>query len=328
MRRAANLFDQIPEPENLRLAFHKAARGRRGQAVVRQFAASLDQRIAAMSAAIRDGTFQVGRFQQFVIRDPKERVITAPCFDERVFHHAVMNVCEPILDRWLIDDTFACRVGKGREAAILRAQHFTRHNGWFLKLDVRKYFDSVPHAKLAAFLERCFKDRRLLELLNRIIAAYRGELGIGLPIGSLTSQHFANFYLGWLDRYVKEDLRLKGYVRYMDDLLLWHDDRQRLQESQRWCRGFAAEKLSLEFKPSELRRVSGGTSYLGCRIWPTHVELNRRSKRRWRRRVRVLERAERLGLISELELQSRLTALAAFAKGAGAKSWRFRTSVL
>ncbi len=85
MRRAANLFDQIPEPENLRLAFHKAARGRRGQAVVRQFAASLDQRIAAMSAAIRDGTFQVGRFQQFVIRDPKERVITAPCFDERVF---------------------------------------------------------------------------------------------------------------------------------------------------------------------------------------------------------------------------------------------------
>ena len=109
MRRAANLFDQIPEPENLRLAFHKAARGRRGQAVVRQFAASLDQRIAAMSEAIREGTFPVGRFQQFLIRDPKERVITAPCFDERVLHHGIMNVCEPVLDRWLIDDTFACR---------------------------------------------------------------------------------------------------------------------------------------------------------------------------------------------------------------------------
>ena len=223
MRRAANLFDQIPEPENLRLAFHKAARGRRGQAVVRQFAASLDQRIAAMSAAIREGTIPVGRFQQFLIRDPKERVITAPCFDERVLHHGIMNVCEPVLDRWLIDDTFACRVGKGREAAILRAQHFTRHNGWFLKLDVRKYFDSVSHARLMHFLERRFKDRRLLELLNRIIAAYRGELGIGLPIGSLTSQHFANFYLGWLDRYVKENLHLGGYVRYMDDMVLWHD---------------------------------------------------------------------------------------------------------
>ena len=224
-----------------------------------------------MSEAIREGTFPVGRFQQFLIRDPKERVITAPCFDERVLHHGIMNVCEPVLDRWLIDDTFACRAGKGREAAILRAQHFTRHNGWFLKLDVRKYFDSVPHARLMHFLERRFKDRRLLELLHRIIAAYRGELGIGLPIGSLTSQHFANFYLGWLDRYVKENLRLGGYVRYMDDMLLWHDDRRRLEEAQRLCSGFAAEKLSLEFKPSDVRRVSAGSiiwvAGSGRRMW-------------------------------------------------------------
>ena len=162
----------------------------------------------------------------------------------------------------------------------------------------------------------------------RIIAAYRGELGIGLPIGSMTSQHFANFYLGWLDRYVKENLRLGGYVRYMDDMILWDDDRQRLEEVHRLCSAFVAGKLSLEFKPAAVRRVSAGINYLGCRIWPTHVELNRRSKRRWRNRVRVLERAERLGLISERELQARLTALTAFAKGAGVKSWRFRKSVL
>ena len=150
----------------------------------------------------------------------------------------------------------------------------------------------------------------------------------GLPIGSLTSQHFANFYLGWLDRYVKENLRLGGYVRYMDDMILWDDDRQRLEEVHRLCSAFVAGKLSLEFKPAAVRRVSAGINYLGCRIWPTHVELNRRSKRRWRNRVRVLERAERLGLISERELQARLTALTAFAKGAGVKSWRFRKSVL
>ncbi len=328
MRRAANLFDQIPEPENLRLAFHKAARGRRGQAVVQEFAVGLERHITFMSEAIREGTFPVGRFQQFLIRDPKERVITAPCFDERVLHHAIMNVCEPVMDRWLIGDTFACRTGKGREAAIQRALHFTRHAEWFLKLDVRRYFDSVLHVRLMAFLERRFKDRPLLELLNQIIAAYRGELGIGLPIGSLTSQHFANFYLGWLDRYVKEDLRLRGYVRYMDDMILWHDDRKRLEEVHHLCSAFVDGKLSLEFKPSEVRRVSGGINYLGCRIWPTHVELNRRSKRRWRIRVRVLERAERLDLISELELQARLTSLTAFAKGAEVKSWRFRHSVL
>ena len=328
MHRAANLFDQIPDSENLRLAFHKAARGRRGQLVVRQFAADLDQRIATMCMAIRHGTIAVGRFHQFLIRDPKERVITAPCFDERVLHHGIMNICEPIFDKWLIDDTFACRTGKGREAAIARAYFFTRRQSWFLKLDVRKYFDSVPHAWLKSYLERRFKDPRLLELLKRIIASYRGELGIGLPIGSLTSQHFANFYLGWLDRYVKETLRLGGYVRYMDDMILWHDDRHRLEEVQRLCNAFASEQLMLELKPAVVRRASCGIDYLGCRIWPTHVELNQRSKRRWRNRVRVLERAERLGLLTERELQARLMALTAFAQAAGAQSWRFRNSVL
>jgi len=328
MRRAANLFDQILERENLRLAFHKAARGRRGQAVVRQFAAGLDQRIATMSVAIREGTFPVGRFQQFLIRDPKERVITAPCFDERVLHHAIMNVCEPVMDRWLIDDTFACRTGKGREAAIERAQRFSRNATWSLKLDVRKFFDSVPHAKLMVFLERRFKDRRLLDLLSRIITAYRGELGVGLPIGSLTSQHFANFYLGWLDRFVKESLRVRGYVRYMDDMILWHADLGQLRAMHQQCNDFARESLGLKFKPSDARRTSAGMEFLGCRIWPTHMELNRRSKRRWRCRVKVLARAERLGLISESELQVRLSALTAFAKGARVKSWRFRQSVL
>jgi RNA-directed DNA polymerase len=328
MRRATNLFDEIADLENLRLAFHKAARGRRGQAVVRQFAAGLDRRVAAMLEAIRAGTFQVGRFQQFLIRDPKERVITAPCFDERVLHHAIMNVCEPVMDRWLVVDTFACRIGKGREAAIQRAQHFTRNAEWFLKLDVRKYFDSVPHARLLAFLECRFNDRRLLDLFNRIIMAYRSELGVGLPIGSLTSQHFANFYLGWLDRFVKETLRVRGYVRYMDDVVLWHANRDGLVEVHARCQEFAATHLALEFKPGELRRTWGGIQFLGCRVFPTHVELNRRSKRHWRRRVRVLERAERLGLLSESNLQQRLASLTAFSRAAGAKSWKFRRAVV
>lgn len=328
MRRATNLFDRIADPENLRLAFCKAARGRRGQAMVRQFAAGLDRQIVTMSEAIREGMFPIGRFQQFVIRDPKERVITAPCFEERVLHHAIMNVCEPVMNRWLIDDTFACRAGKGREAAIQRAQHFARNAEWFLNLDVRKFFDSVPHERLLVFLKRRFKDRRLLDLLHRIILAYRGELGIGLPIGSLTSQHFANFYLGWLDRFVKESLRVRGYVRYMDDLVLWHASRDALVEIHICCQEFAATHLALDFKPAEVRRTSGGLSFLGCRIWPTHVELNRRSKRRWRRRVRVLQRAERLGLLSESNLQQRLASLTAYSQAAGAKSWRFRRTVL
>jgi len=285
MRRAANLFEQIWEPDNILLAFHKASRGKKSHAMVRGFARNLDQHVEHISYAIRNDTFPVGRFHQFLIQDPKERVITAPFFDERVLHHAIMNVCEPILDRWLIDDTFACRVGKGRELAVVRARSISHKHSCYLKLDVRKYFDSVRHDTLVRLLEKRFKDRSLLQLLEKIIRAYRGIGGVGIPIGSLTSQHFANFYLGWFDRFVKETLRLKGYVRYMDDMILWHDDPHELQRIHRQCVEFASGTLGLELKHSEVRRTSTGVDFLGCRIWPTHVELNRRSKRRWLCRV-------------------------------------------
>jgi RNA-directed DNA polymerase len=328
MRRAANLFDRIWEPENIRLAFHKASRGKRSKEMVRRFSSELNQRVEQLSHAIRNDSFECGRFHQFLIRDPKERVITAPCFDERVLHHAIMNICEPILDRLLIEDTFACRVGKGREACVSRARCFSGRYAWYLKLDVRKYFDRVSHDTLIAFLEKRFKDRRLLCLLERIIRSYRGSTGVGIPIGSLTSQHFANLYLDTFDRYVKETLRLRGYVRYMDDMILWHQGVDELHVLQRQCHEFTQKTLGLELKCSAVRRTSCGIEFLGCRVFPTHVELNRRSKRRWRSRVRTLERAERLGLISERESQSRLGSLTAFSKSGSVKSWRFRTAVL
>ncbi|MFM7845328.1 MAG: reverse transcriptase domain-containing protein, partial [Planctomycetota bacterium] len=260
MRRATNLFERIPEYDNLRLAFHKAALGRRSQVAVRQFAAQLDLRIATLSSQLLASTLPIGRFQQFLIRDPTERVITAPCFEERVLHHAIMNVCEPVMDRWLIADTYACRVGLGREAAVQRAQQFSHRAAWFLKLDVRKYFDSVRHDRLLDILGRRFRDRRLLDLLERIIRGFRGAIGVGLPIGSLTSQHFANLYLGGFDRIVKETLRIRGYVRYMDDMVLWHSDRDLLRDAQDRCYEFAQSQLGLEFKPSFPRRSSAGLS--------------------------------------------------------------------
>jgi RNA-directed DNA polymerase len=328
MRRTANLFEQICTLENLRAAYEKAAQGKRDQPVVREFGRALNSRLSEMLVTIGNGSIALGRFHQFVIRDPKERVITAPSFEERVLHHAVMNIVEPVFDRWLIDDTFACRKGKGREAAVLRAASFSKRFGWFLKLDIRKYFDSISHHTLQNVLRRRFKDEQLLELLSRIIHSFRGSIGVGLPIGSLTSQHFANFYLGWFDRFVKESLRVRGYVRYMDDMVLWHDDPSALKRIQSQSEEFLDETLSLRVKPIVLQRTRVGMDFLGCRIWPTHVCLSRRSKRRWQRRVSVLQRAQRLHLISEQDLQTRLEAATAFAKGAGAKSWRFRLAVL
>jgi len=328
MRRTGNLFERILDRDNLRLAFWRAACGKRGRPEIEAFAADADRRLAAIATGLRAGEFPLGKWRQFVIRDPKRRIITAPCFDERVIHHAIVAICEPTFERWLIDDTFACRPGKGREAAVIRAASFARRWPWQLHLDVRHCFDSIPHDRLLELLGRRFKDRRLLDLFDRIVRTFRRSIGRGLPIGSLTSQHFANFYLGWFDRFVKESLRVRGYVRYMDDLVIWADDRARLQTLDARCRSHLAAKLGLEFKPAEPGPSSRGFDFLGCRIRSSHVTLSRRSRRRYRRRVRAVTQACRLGLLKESEAQQRLAAVGAFARSAGVRSWRFRDAVL
>jgi len=192
MKRANHLVIQIAQMENLREAFLRASRGKRGKREVVAFSRELNVNLAALSRGILDGTVAVGDFHSFTIRDPKERIIHAAAFPERVLHHAIINVCEPVFERVAIDDSYACRKGKGREAALARAQSYARGNGWYLQMDVRKYFDSIDHAVLKRALRRKFKDAALLRLFDRIIDSYSTAPCRGLPIGSLTSQHFAN----------------------------------------------------------------------------------------------------------------------------------------
>lgn len=329
MKRVGHLFDAIVDRSNLQLAAWKALRGKRRRPEARDYLQHLDARLSELSEGLRGGAFPVGRFQQFVIRDPKERIITAPCFAERVLHHAILNVCEPHFERWLIADTFACRAGRGREAAVERASQYARSHSWFLSLDIRKYFDSISHEVLLSALARRLKDGRVLELFGRIIASYRGDLGRGLPIGSLTSQHFANFYLDRFDRHVKETLRIRGYVRYMDDMVIWGESRAELNGYLDCCTRFVADELRLEFKPTPfVNRTAHGLNFLGVRLFPTHRTLARRSRLRYRRRLRELDRELATESIGERAYQQRATALTAFASGSGISSWRFRRRVL
>ena len=327
MRRAGQLFDQIVDRGNLRLAYWKAARGKRDRTETRDFEAELEPRLQEMRSGLLAGTFPVGRFQQFVIHDPKERVITAPCFEERVLHHAIMNVCEPVFERRLIDDTFACRVGRGRNAALRRAQHFAQGHAYFLKLDIRKYFDSISHARLMESLGVVFKDARLLDWFGRIIHTYRGHHGQGLPIGSLMSQQFANLYLGRFDRYIKETLRVRGYVRYMDDLAIWGDSSQSVRSLTADCAVFLQDELSLEAKPPVVNRTGHGMDFLGCRIFPQRMELNRQSRVRFQRKLRLLEMYRETGAMAEQQIQQRMTSLVAFTRG-DVSSWCFRNSAI
>ena len=216
-------------------------------------------------------------------------------------HHAICNVIEPLFERRLISDSYACRSGKGSHVAVKRAQYFARRYRFFLKIDIRRYFDSVDHEVLKNLLNRLFKDRQLLPLLHQIIdnAPPNTLSGKGLPIGNLTSQYFANIYLGELDHFLKEKQRIKGYIRYMDDMLVFASDKSTLHHHLVVIRQFLDERLCLQLKESALllMPVTEGIPFLGFRVWPNLVRLDRRSLRRLRRKLRSAEQAYMNGRI-------------------------------
>ncbi len=281
MKRVGGLYERIAAPENLRLAFWKARRSKDGKADVEAFRRNLEVEVECLRSDLLAEQIAWGRYHLFTIYDPKERVICAALFRDRVLHHAIMNVCDPVFERYQVFDSYACRKGKGLHACLDRARYYTRRHGWYLKLDVRKYFDSIQHAILLEQICRQFKDERTLRLMAGLISTYATEPGMGLPIGNLTSQYFANHYLGSLDHLCKETLRIPGYVRYMDDIVLWADSREDLLGWHETIVDFCDKELSLELKPPCLNKTRLGISMLGYRVLPGTVLLARRSRRRY-----------------------------------------------
>ena len=297
-------LEDVAALDNLMRAFARAAKGKRRRPEVVAFTAGLDEELHDLSQAIREETVVVGHFHIFRIHDPKPRRIHAPCFRERVLHHALIGQMAPVLERGLVEDTFACRPGKGSLAAVHRAQEHLRRFPVFVKVDIRRYFDSICHETLKALLARRFKNRGLLALCSRIIEAYSVTPGRGLPIGALTSQHFAQVYLSGLDRFLQEELRVAGMVRYMDDVTWWHHDLSEAKEALRAVQGFVQDTLRLTLHPKMyIQRSTRGLSFLGFRIFPQTLRLSRRRQQRYLRARHAAERAYRLGLIDALSLQ-------------------------
>lgn len=199
-RRSGVGLTAVANHDTLARALWRAAKGKRHRPEVARFLANTERELAALQRDILAGDVEVGIMRSFTIRDPKPRTIHALQFRERVLHHALMEVVGPVLERALVADTFACRLGKGSLAAVVRAQQHIRRFPWYVQIDIRAYFASVDHARLQRALRRRFKNAGLLALCDRIISAFAVTPGRGLPIGALTSQHFANFYLDPLDR--------------------------------------------------------------------------------------------------------------------------------
>jgi hypothetical protein len=298
VRRSQVSVADIADLATLSLAFWRAARCKRQRTGVRHFAANLDSSLGALSADLRKGSLDLGEFERFVIHDPKRRTIHAPVFRERVLHHAIMHVCGPVLDRSLVDDTFACRPGLGPHAAALRAQRHLRRFPWYFKADIRAFFDSVDHEVLLELLRRRFKDPSLLQLFDQVVRCYETRPGHGLPIGALTSQHFANFVLSPLDRELLERIRVGGYVRYMDDVLGFTATKAQARAAARRVSRFVEERLGLQLRERPIIQPSRqGVVFCGYRVLPGTLLLSRRRKNRYAAARRRWETAWRQGWI-------------------------------
>ena len=308
--------------DNLRLAYYKAKRGKETKADVYSYANDLHPNLLKLRNSLLCGQICLGEYHYFTIYEPKQRVICAAPFADRILHHAIMNVCHPYFERFQIFDSYASRKDKGQYAALQRAYTFNKAYKWFCKLDIRKYFDSIVHNVLLQLLCQKFKDEKLLALFSKIIDSYTNSPCKGLPIGNLTSQYFANFYLAHADHYIKEDLKVKAYVRYMDDMVFWGKDNEALCQTRDRFAGFIETKLSLEVKPCCLHQTTQGLPFLGYTLFPVYTRLNKQSKKRFLRKIDDYNTKLEEGSWSQQEYASHVVPLIAFTKHASCSALR------
>ena len=281
MKKYGRLFECVTAFANLFTAAKRARQGCGWGKETQHFFFHMESEILALQAELLTDQYQPSPYRFFKVHDPKRRTIAVAPFRDRVVHHAVVQILNPIYERIFIHDSYATRVGKGTHAAIRRTQQFMQIWPWYLKMDVAKYFDSVDHDILLILLRNKLKDKRLINLLERIIR--NSSLpGIGLPVGNLTSQFLANVYLDSFDHEMKDRWGVSGYLRYMDDWVLFGDEQKGLKDCVPKIETFLTSRLKLHLKTEAtwLNRSSHGLSYLGMRVFPRFVRLQPRARQR------------------------------------------------
>jgi len=304
MKTQNDLFRHVITFDALHAAYLRARKGKRRSWPCRHFERDLEGNLIQLQNELIWGQYKVGGYRAFEIHEPKTRTITALTdFRDRVVQHALMAVLEPIWGASFISDSYACRVGKGTHAGADRAQQMMRdclrcHGRLYaLKADVRKFFASIEHVALKRLLRRKLADRPVLALLDGIIDSYHepGAPSRGIPIGNLTSQLLANIYLDALDQHVKCRRRERWYCRYMDDFIVLHPDKRHLHALRLDLERWLGDQLGLELNhktgvfPVAVRH-GRGLDFLGYHLWPHKRRLRKASLKRFKRRVRRLQR--------------------------------------
>lgn len=322
MKTVKNLYPPIIEFKNLYLAFTKAAKGKTWKPYVEQFKINLEGELFQLQHDLSSKMYQPGDYYNFYITEPKRRLVSAAPFRDRVVHHAICNIVEPIYEKIFIFDSYACRKGKGQHKAADRYTEFCRKNKYVLKCDIQKYFPSIDHQILLALLKRKIKDTDVLWLFEKIIKSgkdilqdeyivnwYPGdnlltpiERDRGLPIGNLTSQFLANIYLNELDYFIKFILGCRYYIRYMDDFVVLSQSKAELWRIRKEIINFLdGLRLSLHPKKNRIFPVTQGTEFMGYRIFPTHRRLKKDNIKRFVKRMKSFQQQYKSG---EIDWQS------------------------
>lgn len=322
MQTIKNIFPLIYDFENLFNAYKKAIKCKRYRPDVMEYTDRLEENLIELQNELIWKTYSVGRYNIFYVYEPKKRMIMSLQFKDRVAQHAIYSILNPYFEKQFISDSYACRVGKGTHRAIKKLQNWLRKTErkqkrfYYLKLDISKYFYRVDHEILMGILQRKIADKDLLHVLSVIIncedthfglplgadvgnVAYDELLGeVGLPIGNLTSQMFANLYLNELDQHCKHHLHLKYYIRYMDDIIILHHDKKFLEKIKQDIAGFLETKLHLQLNNKTcIRPTSMGIEFVGFRVWSTHIKLRKKTAKKMEKRLKYMFRAFTAGEI-------------------------------
>lgn len=287
MKRKGNLYEKIISIENLTIADAKAQKSKAKKYGVVLHNKNKEANILKLHEMLKNKTYQTSKYDIFKVYEPKEReVYRLPYFPDRIAHHAIMNVLEPIFVANYTADTYSCIKKRGIHAAsfaLRKALESETETTYCLKLDVKKFYPSVDHDVLKSLLRRKFKDNELLWLLDEII-----DSAPGLPIGNYLSQYLANFYLSYFDHYIKEELRVKYYFRYADDLIILHHDKVHLHQLLKAIQTYFKERLKLEVKQNwQVFPVkSRGIDFVGYVHFHTHVLLRKRIKQNFARMLK------------------------------------------
>ncbi len=323
MKRIQISLEQIAAHNNLILALHKAARSKRHRDQVSRFLQQAEQNLNRMADDILHAGMPYGVFRSFIIHDPKRRTIHAACFEDRIFHHALMNLAGPVLERAMLSSSFACRPSLGVHRAADTTQQHIRRYRWYGKIDISSYFSCIDHNILLSTLLRRFKGKDFEAQLQRLLACHHTQPGKGLPIGSLTSQYFANYYLDDLDRLLNKLPEVLAHVRYMDDIVWWCDDKQQVKQVLQQVQDWLHQQRQLRIKSTwQIQRSEQGIRFCGYRILPGVIRMSIRRKRRYQQCRLHWERQYHLGWITSTQLQAAYAAVHAITQGTDSVGWR------